>query len=95
MELAMKESCEFMPFLSPKNVRFTPGGNGSIRSKKIRAIEFVRTEQDENGKWVEDPEQTVTVKVNYIISAFGSGLNDTDGEWEVHCALYSSQHPRL
>lgn len=37
---------------------------------------FCRTEQTENDEWVEDHEQTTTLKANYVISAFGSGLYD-------------------
>jgi len=32
----------------------------------------------EDGKWIEDEEQMVRLKANYVISAFGSGLTDTD-----------------
>lgn len=69
MELAREEKCEFMPFLSPKEVKMTNG--------RITGIEFARTEQDENGQWVEDKDQLVTLKADFIISAFGSGLTDT------------------
>ena len=72
----MQESCEFMPFLSPQNLQFLPNSSGV---KKIRSIEFIRTEMDDDGNWIEDPEQTVVVKANFVISAFGSGLNDDDG----------------
>lgn len=37
---------------------------------------FNRTEQTEDGEWLEDTEQTTTLKANYVISAFGSGLYD-------------------
>ena len=36
--------------------------------------------QNEAGQWVEDEEQTVRLKANFIISAFGSGLSDAEGE---------------
>lgn len=35
--------------------------------------------QDVTGQWVEDEEQTVKLKANFIISAFGSGLSDEEG----------------
>jgi hypothetical protein len=35
--------------------------------------------QDETGQWVEDKDQSVRLKANYIISAFGSGLTDENG----------------
>jgi len=68
MELAREEKCEFLPFLSPKEV-FSKNG-------KITGMEFYRTEQKENGEWIEDTEQTCKLKADYIISAFGSGLSD-------------------
>ncbi|CAG7836839.1 unnamed protein product [Allacma fusca] len=68
MELAREEKCEFLPFLSPKEV-FTKEG-------KISAMEFYRNEQDENGEWIEDQEQTIRLKAGTIICAFGSGLSD-------------------
>lgn len=71
MELARHEKCEFISFQSPKRV--------IVRNGKIAAIEFYRTEQNENGEWIEDEEQIVKLKANFIISAFGSGLYDTDG----------------
>ena len=37
--------------------------------------------QDDEGKWQEDEEQTLRLKTNYIVSAFGSGLTDDDGGW--------------
>ena len=65
-DLAREEKCEFVPFQSPKRV--------ITRNGKIVAIEFCRTEQDENDEWIEDEEQICRLKANFIISAFGSGL---------------------
>lgn len=73
VQLAFEEKCEFMPFLSPKNIE--------VKDGKIVCINFCRTEQNENGEWLEDPEQLVKLKVNYIISAFGSTLSDPESEW--------------
>ena len=72
MELAREEQCEFLPFLSPRKVILNGG--------KITAVEFVRTEQLLDGKWIEDEDQTSRIKCDYIISAFGSGLENTDSE---------------
>ncbi|XP_072023960.1 LOW QUALITY PROTEIN: dihydropyrimidine dehydrogenase [NADP(+)]-like [Amphiura filiformis] len=69
MELAREERCEFMPFLSPRKV--------ILKGGKVSGLELCRTEQDDEGKWVEDEEQTVRLKATYIISAFGSTLADT------------------
>ncbi|KAG7272211.1 hypothetical protein CRUP_035738, partial [Coryphaenoides rupestris] len=68
MELAKEELCEFLPFLSPRKVLLKGG--------RVAGLEFCRTEQGEDGQWLEDEEQTVRLKANYIISAFGSMLGD-------------------
>ncbi|XP_066208692.1 dihydropyrimidine dehydrogenase [NADP(+)] isoform X1 [Saccopteryx leptura] len=68
MELAKEEKCEFLPFLSPRKV--------VVRGGKIVAVQFVRTEQDASGRWREDEDQTVQLKADVVISAFGSVLRD-------------------
>ena len=68
MEAAREEKCEFLPFCAPQKVH--------KNNSRITAIEFHRTEQNENGEWIEDPEQVVKIKCDFIISAFGSGLTD-------------------
>ncbi|XP_028608017.1 dihydropyrimidine dehydrogenase [NADP(+)] [Grammomys surdaster] len=68
MELAKEEKCEFLPFLSPRKV--------IVKDGKIVGMQFVRTEQDETGNWVEDEEQIVRLKADVVISAFGSVLDD-------------------
>lgn len=49
----------------------------------MAAVEFCRTEQDDNGKWIEDDEQITRLKANFIISAFGSGLYEKDSEYHI------------
>jgi dihydropyrimidine dehydrogenase (NADP+) len=71
MELAREEKCEFLPFLSPRKVMSKNG--------KVGGMEFVRTEQDDDGNWIEDEEEIIRIKADYIISAFGSGLTDNQG----------------
>ncbi|ESN92737.1 hypothetical protein HELRODRAFT_69873, partial [Helobdella robusta] len=72
MDLAKNEKCEFIPFMSPKRVLLgSPTG-------RIRAMEFCRTEQLADGSWLEDEEQLVRLKCDFIISAFGSRLTDKD-----------------
>ncbi|XP_010283918.1 PREDICTED: dihydropyrimidine dehydrogenase [NADP(+)]-like, partial [Phaethon lepturus] len=71
MELAKEEKCEFLPFLSPRKV--------VLKGGQIVAMEFVRTEQDNDGKWKEDEDQVVRLKADVVISAFGSILSDTKG----------------
>uniref|UniRef100_A0A182Y4Z6 Dihydropyrimidine dehydrogenase [NADP(+)] n=1 Tax=Anopheles stephensi TaxID=30069 RepID=A0A182Y4Z6_ANOST len=70
VELAREERCEFIPFMSPKEV--------IVRAGRIAAMEFYRTEQDDAGNWVEDQDQITRLKASYVISAFGSGLYDAD-----------------
>ncbi len=71
MELAKEEKCEFLPFLAPREVQ--------RRGGRVVGMEFYRTEQDEEGNWIEDEEQIVKIKADFIISAFGSGLTDPEG----------------
>ena len=71
MELAKEEMCEFLPFHSPKSIK--------VKDGLIRSMTFLRTEEDDEGGWVEDEEQPVTVKADVVISAFGSGLTDPSG----------------
>ncbi|CAG2216272.1 DPYD [Mytilus edulis] len=69
MELAREEKCEFLPFMSPRKVMSKNG--------KVSGMEFVRTELDDDGNWIEDEEEIIRIKADYIISAFGSGLTDS------------------
>lgn len=70
MEAAKEEKCEFLPFSQPKTV--------NVKDGKIVSVEFVKTEMDDEGNWFEDPEQTITIKADYVISAFGSTLADNE-----------------
>uniref|UniRef100_H2YN47 Dihydropyrimidine dehydrogenase [NADP(+)] n=1 Tax=Ciona savignyi TaxID=51511 RepID=H2YN47_CIOSA len=69
MDLAREEKCEFLPFHSPLEVVKSSGGG-------ITGMKFCRTEQDDDGNWVEDKEQIIHLKTDYVISAFGSTLAD-------------------
>lgn len=71
MELVKEEKCEFLFFLVFRKVM--------IKNGVIMGMEFVRTEQDDDGNWVEDEEEIIRIKVNYIILVFGLGLIDFDG----------------
>lgn len=71
MELAKEKKCEFLPFLSPRKVELKGG--------RIVAVQFVRTEQDEAGNWHEHEDETVRLKADVVISAFGSVLSDPTG----------------
>lgn len=50
---------------------------------QIAYVEFCRTEETESGKWIEDTEQTTKLKANFVISAFGSQLNDQESMREL------------
>jgi dihydropyrimidine dehydrogenase (NADP+) len=67
-ELAKQEKCEFVPFLSPQEV--------VMKNGRIGGLKFFRTEQDDDGHWLEDSEQPTKLKCDFVISAFGSGLYD-------------------
>lgn len=71
MEAAREEKCEFMPFMAPKQVNLKDG--------RIVSMEFIKTEQDLEGNWYEDLNQTLVLKADWIISAFGSELIDLNG----------------
>lgn len=68
-ELAREEKCEFMPFLIPSKVNLRKDG-------KIESMVFCRTEINDDGQLIEDKEQTVCLKADFVISAFGSVLQD-------------------
>uniref|UniRef100_UPI0025AE0F18 dihydropyrimidine dehydrogenase [NADP(+)] isoform X1 n=1 Tax=Doryrhamphus excisus TaxID=161450 RepID=UPI0025AE0F18 len=68
MELAKEEQCEFLPFLSPQEV--------IMKNGRVAGLQFCRTEQTEEGDWLEDKDQVVRLKADYIISAFGSMLSE-------------------
>jgi len=65
-ELAKQEKCEFIPFMSPQEV--------VMKNGRVAGMKFFRTEQDDDGRWIEDPEQMSKIKCDFVISAFGSGL---------------------
>lgn len=70
-DLAKEERCEFMPFLQAQSVQLTPDG------KRIRFVEFNRTEQNlDTGEWEIDEDQTMKLRADFVISAFGSGLKN-------------------
>ncbi|CAI5454598.1 unnamed protein product [Caenorhabditis angaria] len=69
-EAAKEEKCEFLPFASPRSI--------NVKEGRIVSITFARTDQDDEGNWVEDDEQVMVVKCDYVISAFGSTLKDNE-----------------
>ncbi len=81
MGLAIEEKCEFMPFLAPKEV--------IIKGDRIAGLKFLRTEQLDDGTWIEDEEQEVRLKADWIISAFGSGLENADSTYNSNRSIES------
>lgn len=69
VKAALEERCELMPFLSPKKIN-------SNSQNKIISMEFHRTELNDNNEWLEDKEQLVKLKCDFVISAFGCTLTD-------------------
>lgn len=70
-ELAFEEQVELLPYMAPKKVHLDDSG-------RIKMLEFARTEELDDGSWVTDDEQTACVRADFIISAFGSELNDCE-----------------
>lgn len=75
MSLAVEEKCEFIPFVAPKKVLLSEDG-----SNRILGMEFYRTElvDDTGDEVVIDEDQIMRLKADYIISAFGSRIEDPD-----------------
>eukprot|EP01126_Amoeba_proteus_P040937 TRINITY_DN4391_c0_g1_i4.p1 TRINITY_DN4391_c0_g1~~TRINITY_DN4391_c0_g1_i4.p1 ORF type:complete len:1068 (-),score=286.80 TRINITY_DN4391_c0_g1_i4:118-3249(-) len=67
VDLARHENCEFLPFCTPKRV--------IIENGRIVGLEMYKTEKDENGNYYNDPESTILIKCDVIVTAFGSGLS--------------------
>lgn len=80
VEVAVEEKCELVGFLSPHKV--------NLRGGRIVSVTFSRTEQNEDGKWIQDTEQLTTLKANYLISAFGSGLEDSESKLAIMKKTY-------
>lgn len=55
-----------------------------MKNGRVAGLQFCRTEQTEEDKWLEDEEQIVRLKADYIISAFGSILNEPQGNIKEH-----------
>lgn len=84
MSLAVEEKCEFIPFVAPKQILLT-GDKGDDQQTpgaktRIAGMEFYRTElADDSGDRVElDTDQIMRLKADFIISAFGSHIDDPD-----------------
>uniref|UniRef100_A0A0K2T590 Dihydropyrimidine dehydrogenase [NADP(+)] n=1 Tax=Lepeophtheirus salmonis TaxID=72036 RepID=A0A0K2T590_LEPSM len=71
MEVAREEKCEFLPFMSPEDVVLDSKG-------RITHLVLARNELDDEGNWYVDKDQSLKKKCNFVISAFGSGLYNSD-----------------
>lgn len=67
VDVAKDENCEFLPYHQPKRV---------VRDKngRITALELFKMEKDEKGNYHVDEDQFLKIKCDFIISAFGSGI---------------------
>ena len=72
--LAKNERAEFLPYCQPKRV------NVNKETGKISSIEMWKMEKNDDGSWARDDDQILTLKCDYIISAFGSALGDISEE---------------
>ncbi|XP_045463180.1 dihydropyrimidine dehydrogenase [NADP(+)] [Harmonia axyridis] len=70
VQLAVEEKCELIGFLTPDSV--------TVKGGKIVSVTFARREQNDDGQWIVDKEQLTTLKANYVITAFGSGIESSD-----------------
>lgn len=70
VQLAIEEKCELISYLVPHSV--------NVKGGKIISVTFKRREQTDDGKWVVDDEQLTTLKASFVITAFGSILDDED-----------------
>lgn len=68
VDIAKNEHCDFLPFSTPKQVVLNEKGH-------IKAMEFYRMEEQDDGRYVQDEEQTIRIKADFVISAFGSGVD--------------------
>lgn len=68
VDIAKNEHCDFLPFSTPKQVVVNEKGH-------ITAMEFYRMEEQDDGRYVQDEEQTIRIKADFVISAFGSGVD--------------------
>ena len=47
-----------------------------MNKTRCASIEFYKTEQTDTNEWIEDKEQIIKLKCDFVISAFGSCLSD-------------------
>ncbi|KAI8894117.1 hypothetical protein BC833DRAFT_606063 [Globomyces pollinis-pini] len=67
-DLARDDRCEFLSYVSPREV--------ILDDSKIKTIVFNRTEQQDDGSYLTHEDQILKQKADFVISAFGSGIDD-------------------
>ena len=72
--LARNERAEFLPYCQPKEVLLDPV------TKKVRAVCMWKMEKNADGSWERDDDQLLTIKCDFVISAFGSKIGHTLSE---------------
>lgn len=70
VDIAKNEHCDFLPFVTPKEIILGGGANNHISH-----IEFYRMEEQEDGSYKQDEGQTLRIKADFVISAFGSQID--------------------
>jgi dihydropyrimidine dehydrogenase (NADP+) len=70
-EMARMERCEFLPYCSPKRAILDP------KTGRIVAMELAKMEFDPATKaYFQDNDQTLTIKCDFVITAFGSKVSN-------------------
>lgn len=59
-----------------------------VEHGRITGIELVRNEQDDDGVWKLSDDQITKIKVNFVISAFGSTLDDPESKFASKTGYY-------
>jgi len=67
-DLAKEENCEFLPYVTPKQVIVEDG--------HIVAVELYKTDLDDDGNAYIDDNQFIRMRCDFIITAFGSTVDD-------------------
>merc|ERR1712137_266376 len=65
VDIAKDEACDFLPYASPSNVTVNEKGH-------ISYVTFERFEEQDDGSYKLDKEQTTKIRADFVISAFGS-----------------------
>lgn len=79
--MAREEETEFLPYCAPKEVLRNEQG-------RIVGLKLSKMEKDEQGNYAPDHDQVITVKCDFIISAFGS---TTSAELQAAMAPFTFQ----